>query len=138
MKSTVIVFFLKIRKGNTSICVNSYNKLHILPAKLKNKEFHSAANIPIIFLCLRFTFYAVQLFVIYCLIIIFFVCRFLPWFSSRGFSLRGIPCTFPEFLQFQQTYLLLNLPSLSFDLHDFLYTPRIFAVLADLTHIADS
>ena len=28
MKSTVIVFFLKIRKGNTSICVNSYNKLH--------------------------------------------------------------------------------------------------------------
>ena len=92
MKSTVIVFFLKIRKGNTSICVNSYNKLHILPAKLKNIEFHSAANIPIIFLCMRFTFYAVQLFVIYCLIIIFFVCRFLPRFSCRGFSLRGKAC----------------------------------------------
>ena len=63
MKSTVIVFFLKIRKVNASICVNSYNKLHILLAKLKNIEFHSAANIPIIFLCMRFTFYAVQLFV---------------------------------------------------------------------------
>ena len=93
MKSTVIVFFLKIRKGNTSICVNSYNKLHILLAKLRNIEFHSAANIPIIFLCMRFTFYAVQLFVIYCLIIIFFVYRFLPRFSCRGFSLREIPCT---------------------------------------------
>ena len=46
MKSTVIVLFLKIRKGNTSICVNSYNKLHILPAKLKNKEFHSERKYP--------------------------------------------------------------------------------------------
>ena len=106
MKSTVIVFFLKIRKGNTSICVNSYNKLHILPAKLENIEFHSAANIPIIFLCMRFTFYAVQLFVIYYLIIIFFVCRFLPWFSLRGFILRGKPCTSQFF--YTQILLILN------------------------------
>ena len=58
----------------------------------KKTEFHPVPNIPIIFLCMRFTFYTVQLFVISCLVIIFFVCRFLPRFSLRGFSLRGKPC----------------------------------------------
>jgi len=41
---------------------------------------------------MRFTFLAVQVFIIYCPIIIFFVCQFLRRFSCRGFSLRGIPC----------------------------------------------
>ena len=82
------ITLVKLRNFLLCDCLKLYSRSKIE----KKQNFIQQQISPIIFLFMRFTFYAVQLFVIYCLIIIFFVCQFLPRFSLREFSLRGIPC----------------------------------------------